>query len=125
REHDIADGDGIFAGLNVDIGDRCGAMMDNQVGELIGGETITVERMIITTHCAVVTILTAVVGYLDDAAHEDAAAKYCVPRGCSARVELTLAITGVLQPQKVLPHSTHYQIYDNRLGVKHNLDFHG
>jgi hypothetical protein len=80
REHYFAHRYRIFAGLDVDVRDGSGTMMDNPLGKFVGLEPESVKRTIVAAHGAILTILAAVAGNLDDSADKDAASEYFIAR---------------------------------------------
>jgi len=71
RQDDFKNGDRVFAGLDVHIGEAGGAMMNEQFGELfvIGAETI--ECAVAAAHAAIGAIFAAIIGDFDDAADKN------------------------------------------------------
>ena len=80
REDNFAHGDGVFAGLNVDVRDGGGPMVDEQLENLIGGEAETIKRVVIAAHRAIVAVLAAIARNFDDTAHEDPATEDGIPQ---------------------------------------------
>jgi hypothetical protein len=55
-------------------------MMKDQVDKVIHGKTVSRQAVIVAPHGAIMTVLTAVIRYLDNTAHEHAFAKDHVAR---------------------------------------------
>ena len=75
RQNDFANGDGIFARLDIHIRDAGGAMMNEQFGKLVVIGAKTIERAIAAAHPAVGAIFAAIIGNLHDSAHKNLVAE--------------------------------------------------
>src|SRR5207244_2343600 len=75
-QDNLADGDGIFAGLDVDVGDTGRTMMDEHLGELIVPRAKAVQVAVVTAHPAVMAVFPAKIGDLDDGADKNILAEF-------------------------------------------------
>src|SRR3954467_13729315 len=71
RQNDFPNGNGIFASLDVHIGDAGGAMMDEQFGELFVFGAKSAEGAIAAAHSAIGAIFAAIIGNFDNSADEN------------------------------------------------------
>jgi len=71
RQHEVFDGQGILAGLDIDVGDAGGAVVDEQVGQFIMIGAEAVEGAIIPAHAAIRAVFPAIIGDFNDGAEED------------------------------------------------------
>jgi len=93
-QNDFAHGDGVFAGLDVQVGDAGGAMMDEQFGELFVLRAEAFERAIAAAHAAIGAVFATVIGNFDDSADENMVPKACsrCQRGFFMKCLLSLAV---------------------------------
>jgi hypothetical protein len=75
RQHRLPQNHGIFARLNVNVGDRRRPVMNDQLGQFIRREPVARQHAVVTAHRTVMAVLAAVAGNLDDAANKNAASE--------------------------------------------------
>src|ERR1041384_6333386 len=68
--HHLAHRHGVFPGLDVQVGDACGPMMQQEVGDHLELRAVTVERLVVPAHPAIIAVLTAEIRDLHDSADE-------------------------------------------------------
>ena len=71
REGDFANGNRVFARLDINVSDAGRAMMNDEFGELIVMGAKAAEITVAASHAAVMTILAAIIGNLDYCADEN------------------------------------------------------
>ena len=86
-KNDFAHRNGIFAGLDVDVGDRRWPVVNEQLDQFLRFDAIAVKCSILAPHAAIGTVLAAIIGNLDDAAHKDAASEHLVSRSLGLLVQ--------------------------------------
>ena len=77
--------DGIFAGLELDVGDAGGQVIEEKIGEFVEFGAIAVKVTIGAAHSAVMAIFAANVRKFDNGADEDFAAEMFA-RGCGGAI---------------------------------------
>ena len=75
RQHDRPRSHRILAGLDVDIRDGGGPVMNQHLGDFVVHGARAVERFVVAPHAAVMAILPAIVGNFHHAADENLPAK--------------------------------------------------
>lgn len=75
RDGEFARGDGIFAGLEIDVGDAGGEVIEEKIGEFVEFGAIAIEIAIGAAHSAVMAVFAADVREFDNGADEDFAAE--------------------------------------------------
>ena len=91
RQGDFADGNRVFARLDVNIRDAGGTMVDEEIGELLVFGAKTGEIAVTTAHTAIGTIFAAIVGNLDYSTDKNILAEATTGRGGSAMVKFLCA----------------------------------
>jgi hypothetical protein len=86
-QRDFADGNRVFARLDVHIGDAGRAMMNQQFGELFVLGAITVQRAIVAAHPAIGAVLAAKIRDFNDRADENIPAEHVSRGGAGAFVK--------------------------------------
>jgi len=71
RQDDFANGNRIFAGLDVHISHAGGAMVNKQFGDLLVISAKAIEGAVAAAHTAIGAIFAAIVGDFDDAANKN------------------------------------------------------
>ena len=107
REHDFAHGHGIFTGLDIDVSNGRGTLMNDQVGKFVRREPVAGQGMIVASHRAVMAILTAIIRHFYHTAHKHTATEHRIARHGRPRMEGLLRAIDVVQPIKILPGLTH------------------
>jgi hypothetical protein len=64
--------------LNVNVSNRSGAVMNDQLGKFVCGEPVALQQAIVAAHRTVMAVLAAVAGHFDNPAHEDAASEHFI-----------------------------------------------
>jgi hypothetical protein len=75
RQDDFADGDGIFAGLNVHVRHAGRAMVDEQFRDLIVFGAKAFERAIAAAHSTIGAVFAAEIGNFDNPTHKNPTSK--------------------------------------------------
>jgi hypothetical protein len=100
RDGDVLNGEGVFAGLEADVGDALGSAMDEELGEVVDGGAVALEVSIRAAHAAITAILAAEVGDFDHAAYEDLLAE--AGEGGRSGGFVEGGLVGAAQPEDVM-----------------------
>jgi hypothetical protein len=83
RQDNFTHRDRIFSGLDIEICNAGGAMVDQQIGKVVQASPKSVQTPIVPAHAAVNAVLAAEIGEFDDTPHEDTGAE--MGFGCFSR----------------------------------------
>ena len=73
RQDDFKNGDRVFAGLDVDVRNARGPVLDQHLGKLLVMRAKTLQGAVVAAHPAVGAVFAAEVGNLDHGPHKDLA----------------------------------------------------
>src|SRR5207249_7017118 len=75
-QYHLTNDNGVFAGLNVEVGDARRAMVDEQFRQLIEPGAVAGQIAVVAPHAAIGAVFPAEIGDLDHAAQEDLAPEF-------------------------------------------------